>query len=86
MGGVSQKEAAMRRCDVFGNTIFRPETVDEVFRVGKHLVMVEHVPALVCERCGEKIFDRETVERVRRAVHEEHPPSRKIVLEVLDVV
>jgi YgiT-type zinc finger domain-containing protein len=86
MGGVSRKEAAVRRCDVCGNTRFRPESVDEVFRVEKQLVMVEHVPALICERCGEKIFDRETVERVRRAIHEEYPPSRKIVLEVLDFV
>ncbi len=86
MGGFSRKEAAVRRCDVCGNTRFHQESVDEVFRVEKQLVMVEHVPALVCERCGEKKFDRETVERVRRAIHEEHPPSRKIVLEVLDFV
>jgi YgiT-type zinc finger domain-containing protein len=86
MDRVSRKDKTLRRCDVCGNTLFRKESVDEVFQVEKQLVMVDHVPALVCERCGEKNFDRETVEWVRRAIHEEHPPSRKIVLEVLEFV
>ncbi len=83
---LSRKEKTVRRCDVCGNTSFRNESVEEVFRIGEQMVLVEHIPALVCNRCGEKTFNRETVERVRHTIHEGHSPSRKIELEVFDFV
>ena len=72
----------MKRCNVCGNTEFHPETLEEVFRVEGQLVVVERVPALVCGRCGEATFDRQTVERVRELVHAGTQPSRHVDVDV----
>lgn len=68
----------MNKCEVCGNTTFRHEHMDEFFRVGGDTVLVEQVPARVCERCGEATFDRETVEKVRRMVQEHSHPARRV--------
>lgn len=73
----------MKKCEVCGNTTFRGERVDEFFRVGSGTVLVEGVPAQVCERCGEATFDRETVEKVRRMVHDHARPTRRIEVDAL---
>jgi HTH-type transcriptional regulator / antitoxin MqsA len=63
----------MFSCQVCGGTAARNEFVSEVFTVDGRRVLVEHIPAQVCERCGEPTFSRETTERVRRLVHEARP-------------
>jgi HTH-type transcriptional regulator/antitoxin MqsA len=60
----------MFNCHVCSGTAARNEFVSEVFTINGRRVLVEHIPAQVCERCGEPIFSRETTERVRRLVHE----------------
>ncbi|MBI4456497.1 MAG: YgiT-type zinc finger protein [Acidobacteria bacterium] len=45
-------------------------------------VLVEHIPAQVCQRCGEATFSRETAEKVRRQVHSETRPVRTVPLDV----
>ena len=62
----------------------REEYVDEVFRVGGQYVLVGEIPALVCARCGEQSFSRETAEKVRLVVHGEAKASRSIPMEVFD--
>ena len=39
----------------------REERVDEVFRIDGEYVLVGGIPAMVCARCGEQAFSRETV-------------------------
>jgi YgiT-type zinc finger domain-containing protein len=56
--------------------------VNEVFSVEDRRVLVEHISAQVCERCGEATFSRETTEKVRRLVHGEGRPSRTVSLDV----
>jgi HTH-type transcriptional regulator/antitoxin MqsA len=46
-------------------------------------VLVETVPAKVCERCGEVTFSRQTRERIRKLVHETREPVRTVPMEVL---
>ena len=71
----------MKKCEVCGNTVFHQENVDEFFRVGVESILVEQVPALVCDRCGEATFSRETVEKVRKMVQEHSQPTRRVEVE-----
>ena len=72
----------MKKCDVCGNKSFRQETVEHVFNVEGHVAMVQEIPARVCDRCGEATFDRNTVEHVRRMLHGEVHPKKKMSMEV----
>ena len=71
----------MKKCEVCGNSVFHQEYVDEFFRVGGDTMLVERVPAQVCDRCGEATFSRETVEKVRKMVQEHSQPTRKVEVE-----
>ena len=72
----------MNTCDVCGNTAFRPERVEEVFHIEGRLVLVEGIPARICKRCGDATFDRQTTEKIRRTVHGEERPARRVELDV----
>lgn len=47
-------------------------------------MLVEHIPALVCERCGEASFEAVVTEKIRQLVQEPHTPQRTIQAEVID--
>ena len=72
----------MFNCHACGSVEARDEVVNEVFNLEGHVVMVEHIPALVCTRCGEATFSRETTEKIRRMVHGEANPTRSECLDV----
>lgn len=72
----------MKRCEVCGSLNLHEDYLEEVFRVDGQLVLIEHVPAKVCDRCGEATIARETVERVRNIVHEGKPASRHVSVDV----
>jgi len=72
----------MSKCDVCGNATFHATRVEEVFHIESHLAIVEDVPARVCDRCGDATFDRETTERIRRMVHGENRPARRVNVDV----
>jgi len=71
----------MKKCEVCGNALFHQEHVNEFFRVDGDAILVEQVPAQVCDRCGEATFNRETVEKVRRMVQEHSQPTHRIEVE-----
>jgi YgiT-type zinc finger domain-containing protein len=71
----------MFRCHVCGGTTAVAELVSEVFVIADRRVLVEYIPAQVCERCGEAAFSRETTEAVRRLVHDSRP-SKTVPLDV----
>lgn len=72
----------MFRCDVCGSTEAKKEYINEIFRIDNKPVLVEHIPAMVCVRCGEEIFSRETTERIRRMVHGKAQPVKSISMDV----
>ncbi|HHW75855.1 MAG TPA: YgiT-type zinc finger protein [Xanthomonadaceae bacterium] len=72
----------MSKCEVCGNHKFRRQEVEEVFHIDGRYVLVEHIPATVCLQCGEKTFDAETAESIRRLLHGQNKPQRSTVLEV----
>lgn len=59
----------MFHCHICGSTEATQKEVYEFFQIEGRFVMVEHIPALVCDRCGEKLFSSETTEKVRQILH-----------------
>ena len=70
------------KCHVCGNDTAKSELVSEVFSINGRRVLVEKIPAKVCERCGEAIFSRETTEKVRQLVHGTERPTKTVPLDV----
>ena len=73
------------RCHVCGGEAARDELTSEVLEIGGRRVLVEHVPAQVCRRCGEPAISAETTERIRRLVHGAGRPAKTVPLEVFDL-
>jgi YgiT-type zinc finger domain-containing protein len=71
----------MFSCHVCGSPAAKSEFVSEVFTIEDRRVLVEHIPAQVCERCGEATFSRETTEHIRRLVHGARP-AKTVPLDV----
>jgi YgiT-type zinc finger domain-containing protein len=72
----------MFKCHVCGATDAREEFVSEVFVIDGRRVLVEHIPAQVCARCGEATFSRDTTEKVRSLVHGNVRPVRTDPMDV----
>ena len=72
----------MFKCNVCGHTSARKELVSEVFTVENRRVLVEQIPAEVCEHCGEATFSRPTTEAIRKLVHGQGQPVRTVPLDV----
>ncbi|MBI5815058.1 MAG: YgiT-type zinc finger protein [Nitrospinae bacterium] len=75
----------MFKCHVCGGESAGREFVSEVFNIGERRALVEHIPAIVCARCGEATFSRETTERIRKLVHGRKRPSKTVPLDVFDL-
>jgi len=54
------------RCDFCWEGRLRSRQVREYYRVGKSLVVMEGVPAYVCEKCGERYYDAHVAKKMRR--------------------
>lgn len=72
----------MFHCHVCGGNTAKPESVSEVFTIESRQVLVEGIPAQVCDRCGEAIFARETTEKIRQLVHSAKSPVKTVPLDV----
>ncbi|MBV6452283.1 MAG: hypothetical protein MHPDNHAH_03039 [Anaerolineales bacterium] len=72
----------MNECHVCGSAEYREELVNEVFQIDGKPVLVENIPAQVCERCGEEIFSRQTTENVRLLVHGKAKPIKSVQMDV----
>jgi YgiT-type zinc finger domain-containing protein len=72
----------MFKCHVCGSTRAHNEQVSEVFLIDSKPVLVENIPAQVCDRCGEEIFSAETTEKVRLLVHGAVKPVKSVSMDV----
>jgi len=72
----------MFNCHVCGNTTAKEGFVNEIFTVDGRRVLVEHIPAQICDRCSEPTFSRETTEKIRRLVHGTEQPVKTVPLDV----
>lgn len=72
----------MLNCRVCGHNAAKSELVSEVFNLDGRRVLVESIPALVCEHCGEAAFSRDTTEQIRRMVHGAGRPVKSVPMDV----
>ncbi len=72
----------MNTCDVCGNTSFHTEQVEQMFHIDGHRVLVEGIPARVCDRCGDATFGHQTTETIRQMVHGQKRPTRHVNVDV----
>lgn len=66
-------------CHVCGHKAAKSELVSEVFNLEGSRVLVENIPALVCEHCGEAACSRETTEVVLAAPAQKMPEHGNVV-------
>lgn len=53
------------RCDFCGLGRLRSRRVREYYRVGKGLIVIDDVPAYVCNRCGERYYEASVAKQMR---------------------
>jgi HTH-type transcriptional regulator/antitoxin MqsA len=70
-------------CAVCGQAGFHSAFVTRTFTVDGKLLVVEGIPAEICDRCEAASFSAEVGEQLRRLIHEPHQPVRLIQAEVL---
>ncbi|MBI3578911.1 MAG: YgiT-type zinc finger protein [Ignavibacteriales bacterium] len=76
----------MFKCHGCGSTESHRKLISQTFQVEGRPVLVENIPATICSRCGEAIFDVDIVERVRRMVHGEVKPVKSVSMDVFEYV
>ena len=54
------------RCDFCLEGRLSPRQVREYYRAGKSLVVMERVPAYVCEKCGERYYEAHVAKQMRQ--------------------
>ncbi len=72
----------MSKCYVCGSSDFTEKLVNETFEIDGKLILVENIPAKVCDRCGEIIFSGETGENIRLMLNSDRQPTRSIKVDV----
>ncbi len=53
-------------CDFCLEGLLTRQLVREYYRVRKGLVVMENVPAYVCDRCGERYYDANVAKQMRK--------------------
>jgi YgiT-type zinc finger domain-containing protein len=63
-------EVAMEgdRCDFCSDGRLTSRQVREYYRAGKGLVVIEKVPAYVCDKCGERYYEAHVAKQMRQLV------------------
>jgi len=74
----------MFRCHVCGSDKARPDFVTRMFRIDGKPVMVENIPANICIRCKEAVFDIATADNIRSMVHGKARPVKSVMTDVFE--
>ena len=74
----------MFKCHICGSTAAHEALVSEIFQIEGKPILVENIPAQVCEHCGEQIFSRETTEKIRLLLHSKAKPIKSVQMDVFD--
>ena len=67
-------------CQTCGNTTLLGDMVDEIFRIAGSFVMVENIPASICNVCGEKLYSPVTTAKLQILLRSTAQPLKKINL------
>ena len=71
------------RCDLCGGRVEKKFISYNLFYEG-HWIIVENVPAKVCQQCGEKLFEPKVVEQLQKIIWNKGQPQKKIKTPVFD--
>src|ERR671924_297699 len=66
------------------NGELRAKTVTVHYRHKGKLVVIEHIPARVCRRCGERYYDAVTVEKMEAIARRKKVAARTLVVPIRD--
>jgi len=72
------------KCDICGGRREKTDISYNIFYRGRP-VIIENVPAEVCQQCGEEYFDPDTVEMLQKVVWSQKKPKRTIETPVFDL-
>ncbi len=72
-----QQEVIEMQCPFCGEEAVK-ETVTFTYEEEDKYIFIEHVPADVCARCGEKIYSPEVTDELLRIARKELKPVRRI--------
>ena len=75
---MSSESLVIDHCENCGSEAFHIKRVSETFDIDGKLCLVEKIPAMVCDRCGEELFSSETSERIRVMLHGSNKPLRSV--------
>ncbi len=59
---------------------YEQREVVRAVRQGERLIVIEHIPAEVCDVCGNVLFTPETIERLEALRQVSTPPTRTVPL------
>ncbi len=76
----------MFTCNVCGCHAWHEGLTEEFFYIDNHPVLVEKIPARICDRCGDPNFHPGTVEHVRSLIQAHNHPTRKVEMDVYEFV
>jgi len=77
----TEKQEQPMKCLVcHHDMVERKVTLD--LRIGEELVIIEEVPATVCENCGEQVFTPEVTRQVQAVAQERKEKTRTILVPV----
>ena len=79
-----EAEVTVFTCAVCQAKESRDELVAEVFQIDGQYVLVDRIPAIVCARCGEESFSRDTTEKIRLLVHGQAESTKSITMPVFE--
>jgi YgiT-type zinc finger domain-containing protein len=67
----------------YHDMVERNVTLD--LRIGEDLVVIEEVPATVCENCGERVFTPAVTRQVQTVAQERHESTKTILVPVFSL-
>jgi len=76
-----RKQKPKETCDYCGGTLF-PKIANIEFRVKGELLVIENVPAEVCNRCGEKYLSAEADAGIERLLKSKPKVEKTIAVPV----
>ena len=66
------------KCDVCAVGERCPQLIRYSMSTAEGLILIDHVPAKVCDRCGEVTLSPDVVERLQQTVWQHESPARFI--------
>ncbi len=73
------------KCDLCGGRVIEQKTT-YTLKVGERFIMIENVPAKLCQQCGETLYSPDVVERLQKTIWSNRDPEKTIETPVFDFV